>query len=52
MCPDLSMTQLAHICTWFEDDRDGMPGVDPGVIEQMWAQMTEDAPFLLREDRR
>ncbi|CAI5487679.1 unnamed protein product [Closterium sp. Naga37s-1] len=51
MCPDLSVTQLAHICTWFEDDKDGSPGVDPAVIEQMWALMTEDAPFLLKEDK-
>jgi len=26
LCPDLSMTQLAHICTWFEDDKEGLPG--------------------------
>lgn len=52
LCPDLSMTQLAHICTWFEDDKEGLPGVEPPVIEHMWALMHEDQPFLLKEDKR
>ncbi|CAI7824141.1 unnamed protein product, partial [Closterium sp. NIES-53] len=49
LCPDLSMNQLVHMCIWYEDDKYGTKGVDPIVIEQMWSEMVDDSPMLLRD---
>ncbi|CAI5530892.1 unnamed protein product [Closterium sp. Naga37s-1] len=49
LCPDLSMNQLVHMCIWYEDDKYGTKGVDPSVIEQMWSEMVDDSPMLLRD---
>ncbi len=46
------MNQLVHMCIWYEDDKYGTQGVNPDVIEQMWARMLEDSPMLLRDDER
>lgn len=50
LCPDLSTNQLVHMCIWYEDDIYGTKGVDPAIIEQMWSEMLDESPMLLKDD--
>eukprot|EP00897_Mesotaenium_endlicherianum_P004071 jgi/Mesen1/3692/ME000202S02781 len=49
LCPDLSAAQLAHLCTWYEDDRGGVTGVSPAVIVQLIPFTADDVARSMKE---
>eukprot|EP00897_Mesotaenium_endlicherianum_P004084 jgi/Mesen1/3703/ME000202S02791 len=50
LCPDLNMSQLAHICLYYEDDKYGSAGVSPDIVQRMFALMSESSALLILED--
>ena len=49
-CPALSLNQLVHLCIWFVDEKHSNSGVDPSVIELMWAHCVDKESALVLRD--